>query len=133
MGTALLIRGDLTPEVLRRRARHEANRRTALRMLAIANALEGMSRAEAARLVGMERQALPAALLLGGALVGLVLGGARGFGLGSLLASLLWLWLGLARVILGPADINLLGEAASGRDPGRAGPRPAARRPRVNF
>lgn len=45
---------------------------------------------------------LPAALLLGGALVGLILGGARGFGLGSLLASLLWLWLGLARVILGP-------------------------------
>ncbi len=29
-----------------------------MRMLAIANALEGMSRAEAARLVGMERQAL---------------------------------------------------------------------------
>ena len=37
---------------------HEASRRTALRMLAVANALEGMSRAEAARLVGMERQAL---------------------------------------------------------------------------
>ncbi len=58
MGTALSIRGDLTPEVLRRRARHEPNRRAALRMLAIANALEGMSRAEAARLAGMERQAL---------------------------------------------------------------------------
>ena len=58
MGTALPIRDDLTPEALRRRARHEPSRRTALRMLAVANALEGMSRAEAARLAGMERQAL---------------------------------------------------------------------------
>jgi transposase len=58
MGAALPIRDDLTPEVLRWHARHEANRRAALRMLAIANAREGMSRAEAARLVGMERQAL---------------------------------------------------------------------------
>src|SRR4051794_41881167 len=57
MGGALPIRDDLTPEALRRHARHEANRRAALRMLAIANALEGMSRAEAARLAGMERQA----------------------------------------------------------------------------
>src|SRR5919112_5255449 len=58
MGAALPIRDGLTPEALRRQARHEANRRAALRMLAIANALEGMSRAEAARLAGMERQAL---------------------------------------------------------------------------
>ena len=58
MGTALPIRDHLTPQALRRHARHEPNRRAALRMLAIANALEGMSRAEAARLVGMERQAL---------------------------------------------------------------------------
>ena len=58
MGAALSIRGELTPAALRRHARHEANRRAALRMLAIANALEGMSRAEAARLAGMERQAL---------------------------------------------------------------------------
>ena len=58
MGTALAIRDELTPEALRRHARHEPNRRAALRMLAIANALEGMSRAEAARLAGMERQAL---------------------------------------------------------------------------
>jgi transposase len=58
MSAALPIRGDLTPRALRRQARHEANRRAALRMLAIANALEGMSRAEAARLAGMERQAL---------------------------------------------------------------------------
>jgi transposase len=58
MGAALTIRDDLTPEALRRRARHEPNRRASLRMLAVANALEGMSRAEAARLAGMERQAL---------------------------------------------------------------------------
>jgi transposase len=58
MGTALSIRADLTPEALRRHARGEPNRRAALRMLAIANALEGRSRAEAARLAGMERQAL---------------------------------------------------------------------------
>ena len=58
MGTALAIRDELTAVALRRHARHEPNRRAALRMLAIANALEGMSRAEAARLAGMERQAL---------------------------------------------------------------------------
>ena len=58
MGAALPIRDDLTPAALRRRARHQPNRRAALRLLAIANALEGMSRAEAARLAGMERQAL---------------------------------------------------------------------------
>jgi transposase len=52
MGAALTIRDDLTPEALRRHARREPNRRAALRMLAIANALEGMSRAEAARLAG---------------------------------------------------------------------------------
>ena len=63
MGAALAIRDDLTPEALRRHARHEPNRRAALRLLAIANALEGMSRAEAARLAGMERQALRDAVL----------------------------------------------------------------------
>ena len=52
MGAALVIQDDLTPEALRRHARHGANRRAALRMLAIADALEGMSRAEAARLAG---------------------------------------------------------------------------------
>jgi transposase len=58
MGAALAIRDDLTPAALRRHARFEPNRRAALRMLALANALEGLSRAEAARLAGMERQAL---------------------------------------------------------------------------
>ncbi len=46
MGAALAIRDDLTPEALRRRARAEPIRRAASRMLAIANALEGRSRAE---------------------------------------------------------------------------------------
>jgi transposase len=59
MGAALAIRRDLaSAEDLRRLARRGRNRRTATRMLAIAHALEGTSRAEAARLVGLERQAL---------------------------------------------------------------------------
>jgi transposase len=58
MGAALAIRDELTAVALRRHARHEPNRRAASRMLAIADALEGMGRAEAARLAGMERQAL---------------------------------------------------------------------------
>ena len=63
MGAALPIRDELTAVALRRHARHEPNRRAALRMLAIANALEGMSWAEAARLAGMARQALRDAVL----------------------------------------------------------------------
>jgi transposase len=63
MGAALAIRDDLTPAALRRHARFAPNRRAALRMLAIANALEGLSRAEAARLAGMERRALRDALV----------------------------------------------------------------------
>src|SRR5215203_174832 len=55
---ALAIRRDLSAEELRRLARHEPDRRAAMRLLAIANALDGLSRAEAARLAGMERQAL---------------------------------------------------------------------------
>ena len=43
---------------MRRLARREPDRAAAARMFAIANALEGMTRAEAARLAGMERQAL---------------------------------------------------------------------------
>jgi transposase len=39
-------------------ARREPDRRAAMRLLAIANALDGLPRAEAARLAGMERQAL---------------------------------------------------------------------------
>lgn len=54
----LPIRDDLTPDALRRLARREPDRPAAGRMFAIAHALEGLSRAEAARLAGMERQAL---------------------------------------------------------------------------
>jgi len=60
---ALAIRQDLSPAELRRLARIEPDRRAAMRILAIANALEGMSRAEAAKLAGMERQALRDAVL----------------------------------------------------------------------
>src|ERR687894_1027005 len=56
--TALQIRRDYTPLDLRRRAARERDRRAAMRLLAIANALQGMTRTEAARLAGMERQAL---------------------------------------------------------------------------
>jgi len=54
----LPIGGDLSADQLRRLARRESDRNAAARMYAIANALEGMSRANAARLAGMERQAL---------------------------------------------------------------------------
>jgi transposase len=60
---ALAIRQDLPATELRRRARHEPDRRAAMRLLAIAHALEGMSRAGAARRAGMERQALRDAVL----------------------------------------------------------------------
>ncbi len=48
----------LSASELRALAAREKKNRTARRMLAIANALDGMSRAEAARAAGMERQAL---------------------------------------------------------------------------
>ena len=54
----LAIRDDVSASELRRLAVREAERAKARRMMAIANALEGMPRAEAARLAGMERQAL---------------------------------------------------------------------------
>jgi transposase len=60
---ALAIRQDLSAAELRRLARFELDRRASMRLLAIAKALEGMSRAEAARLAGMERQALRDAVL----------------------------------------------------------------------
>ncbi len=64
MGAALEIRTDLaSPARLRALARRERNPSTATRMPAIASALEGRSRAEAARLAGMERQALRDAVL----------------------------------------------------------------------
>ena len=54
----LAIRTDLSAAELRRLARREKDRAAAARMQAIAGALEGLTRAEAARLAGMERQAL---------------------------------------------------------------------------
>ncbi len=62
-GIRLMIRDDLSSAVLRKCARHQADRAAATRMMAIANALEGMTRAEAARLAGMERQALREAVV----------------------------------------------------------------------
>ncbi len=55
---ALMIREDLPPAELRRRAKMEADPRVARRLLAIAAALEGMSREAAARIAGMDRQTL---------------------------------------------------------------------------
>ena len=57
-GKRLAICEDLSAAALRRLARWEPDRAAAARMQAIAGALEGMTRAEAARLAGMERQAL---------------------------------------------------------------------------
>ena len=55
---ALAIRGDRTPAVLRKLAKAEADTRVARRLLAIANALSGMSRKDAAEAAGMDRQTL---------------------------------------------------------------------------
>ena len=52
------IRTDLSAGELRALARREKDPRAASRMYGIAHVLEGKSRAEAARLAGMERQAL---------------------------------------------------------------------------
>ena len=56
--TALAIRDDIGSEELRRQARRERDGRVSARLIAIANALEGMDRASAARLTGMDRQTL---------------------------------------------------------------------------
>lgn len=55
---ALAIRTDIEVETLRRHARQEADGRVARRLLAIANALSGMSREAAAQAAGMDRQTL---------------------------------------------------------------------------
>jgi len=55
---AVAIRDDISPQELRRRARQESDGRVAARLFAIVNALEGMDRASAARLAGMDRQTL---------------------------------------------------------------------------
>ena len=56
--SALSIRRDRTPAVLRKLAKAEPDARVARRMLAIANALCGLSREAAAMSAGMDRQTL---------------------------------------------------------------------------
>jgi transposase len=64
MARAVVIRTDLfNPAELRWWAQRERDRRAARRMLAVASALEGLPRADAARLAGMERQALRDAVI----------------------------------------------------------------------
>jgi transposase len=58
MGRAIEILTELSAEELRVLARKEEDRRAAMRMLAIANELDGYERAEAAQLAGMSDQAL---------------------------------------------------------------------------
>jgi putative transposase len=55
---ALAIRDDVAPDELRRRARRERDGRVSARLIGLANALDGMDRATAARLAGMDRQTL---------------------------------------------------------------------------
>ena len=54
----LKIRKDRTSTVLRKLAKSEPDARISRRLLGIANALDGMSRAEAAKCAGMDRQTL---------------------------------------------------------------------------
>ena len=54
----LKIRKDRTATTLRKLAKDEPDSRVSRRLLAIANALAGMSRVEAARCAGMDRQTL---------------------------------------------------------------------------
>ena len=56
--SALSIRRDRTSTVLRKVAKSESDTRIVRRILAIANALDGMSREDAARSAGMDRQTL---------------------------------------------------------------------------
>ena len=56
--SALSIRRDRTPRVLRKLAMAESDARIARRILAIATALDGMSREDAAQSAGMDRQTL---------------------------------------------------------------------------
>ena len=58
VGKEIVIETSLTAEQLRATACKEPKRRAAMRMLAIANELDGYEREEAARLAGMSDQAL---------------------------------------------------------------------------
>jgi hypothetical protein len=69
MGTAIAVRTDYSSKELRRLAGRVKNAGQARRLLAIAAVLDGVSRDEAARIGGMDRQTLRDAHLLTGALV----------------------------------------------------------------
>jgi transposase len=58
MGAPRAIRTDLEAAELRRLARRESDGRVAARLIALANALDGMSRKAAAHVAGMDRQTL---------------------------------------------------------------------------
>jgi transposase-like protein len=58
MGQAIPLRNDYTADQLRRLARRAKDVSQARRLLAIAAVLDGASRAEAARIGGMDRQTL---------------------------------------------------------------------------
>lgn len=58
MPAPLPIRDDLGPQELRALARRERDGRVCARLHALAHALDGRSRGEAARLAGMDRQTL---------------------------------------------------------------------------
>ena len=58
MGAPLAIRADLDAAELRRLARRERDGRVTARLIALANALDGMGREAAARSAGMGRQTL---------------------------------------------------------------------------
>ncbi len=55
---AVKVVTDLSSEQLRRKARTQSDARVRIRLLAIANVLDGMSRQEAAQSVGLSRNAL---------------------------------------------------------------------------
>lgn len=55
---AVKVVTDLSPKQLRRKARTQTDARVRIRLLAIANVLDGMSRGEAALCVGLSRNAL---------------------------------------------------------------------------
>lgn len=58
MGKELWLRTDIDAGTLRRLARRETNGRVVTRMLALANAVDGMDRRKAAETAGMDRQTL---------------------------------------------------------------------------
>jgi hypothetical protein len=58
MGAAVAIRADIEAAELRRLPRRERDGRVAARLIALANALDGMGRGAAARAAGMDRQTL---------------------------------------------------------------------------